>query len=245
MFDPSLENTFVTFGLSHLFAVLIVFSLIALVIINRERLRQSKYVNHIRIGLVIATLGQEVSLNVYRIVMGEWSISTSLPLQLCGLGILTTSLILLTKSEKLFQNVFFIMMIGATMALITPGIEERLGFPHYRFFQFFVSHGLIVINFAFILFVFDFQKNIRYRHLLNSFVVLLMIAAVLLGINLLVDGNYMYLLAKPGEGTAFDLFGVWPWYIVNIFFFGIPIFFHLFYLPFFIRDYRRRKRALA
>ena len=131
------------------------------------------------------------------------------------------------------------------MALITPSIEFGFNFPHYRYFQFFTSHGLIVINFTFILFVMNFQENIRYKHLLNNFFVLAGIALVLLPINLLVDGNYMYLLGKPGNGTAFDLFGEWPWYLVNIFFFGIPIFFHLFYIPFFVRDYRRKYRALA
>lgn len=245
MFDPSLENTFVTFGLSHLIAVMVIFTIIALIIINKDKIQSSRYSKWFPYILAGLTLGQEVSLNIYRIAVGQWELSTSLPLQLCGLGVLTTSLILLTKNEKIVQNVFFIMMIGATMALITPGIEYRLGFPHYRYFQFFTSHGLIVINFTYILFVFNFQKNIRYRHLLQNFIMLLIIAVILLGINLLVDGNYMYLLAKPGEGTAFDLFGEWPWYIVNIFFFGIPVFFHTFYLPFFIRDYRRRKRALV
>lgn len=245
MFDASLENTFVTFGPSHLIAVSIIFFIIAIIIVNKDVIANSKYLNVLRFTLVGLTLGQELSLNIYRLSVGQWELSTSLPLQLCGLGILTTSLLLITKSERLFQNVFFIMMIGATMALITPGIEYRLGFPHYRFFQFFVSHGLIVINFTVILFVFDFQRNIRYRHLLNNFINLLVIAVVLLGVNLLVDGNYMYLLAKPGEGTAFDLFGEWPWYLINIFLFGIPVFFHMFYLPFFIRDYLRRKKALA
>ncbi|QMS84558.1 TIGR02206 family membrane protein [Xianfuyuplasma coldseepsis] len=156
-----------------------------------------------------------------------------------------TSYLLITKNEKLFQNIFFVMLIGATMALITPGIEDRLGFPHYRYFQFFISHGLIVINFTVLLFVYNWQKNIRYRMLLHNFASLLVIALVLLVINIITGGNYMYLMAKPGEGTAFDLFGVWPWYLVNIFFFGIPVFFHLFYLPFFVRDYRRHKRALV
>lgn len=245
MFDPALKETFITFGTSHFVAVTIIFMIVGLIIYNKERLRESRYLNVIRYTLVLLTLGQEVSLNIYRIVMGEWVIATSLPLQLCGLGILMTSYLLITKNEKLFQHIFFVMLIGATMALITPGIEDRLGFPHYRYFQFFLSHGLIVINFTVLLFVYNWQKNIRYRLLLNNFASLLVIALVLLIINIITGGNYMYLMGKPGEGTAFDLFGEWPWYLINIFFFGIPVFFHVFYLPFFIRDYRRQKRALV
>lgn len=245
MFNPDLENTFVSFGPSHIYAVIVVFAIMALIIVNKTKLQQPNIMKGFAYTLAGLTLLQEVSLNVYRIVVGQWELATSLPLHLCGLGVLTTSIILITKSEKLFQSVFFIMLIGAVMALLTPSVEYGYGFPHYRYFQFFTSHGLISINFTFILFVFDFQANIRYKHLLHNFIALLAIAVVILGINLLVGGNYMYLLGKPGVGTAFDLFGEWPWYLVNIFFFGIPIFFHIFYIPFFIRDYRRRKRVLV
>jgi len=245
MFNPDLENTFVSFGPSHVYAVVVVFSIIALLIVNQQRIRNSKYVDVLRYTLATLIILQEISLNVYRAVIGEWSIATSLPLHLCGLGVLSTAIILITKSEKLFQSVFFIMLIGAVMALLTPAIDYNLGFPHYRYFQFFTSHGLIAINFTFILFIFNYQKNIRYRHVLYNFVSLMVIAVVILGIDLLVDGNYMYLMGKPGEGTALDIFGAWPWYILNIFLFGLPVFFHVFYLPFFIRDFRRKRRVLA
>ena len=245
MFNPELAGTFQLFGASHLIAAAVIFIIIILIIVNKERVKSSKYVNHFRISLVVLTIGQELSLNIYRIVNGEWMISTSLPFQLCGLAILTTSIVLITKSERIFVNTFFIMMIGATMAIITPGIEDQLGFPHYRFFQFFTSHGLIVINFTYILFIMNFQKAIQYRHLLNNFIVLASIAVVLLGVNLITDGNYMYLMAKPGPNTAFDLFGEHPWYLLNIFLFGIPIFFHIFYLPFLIRNYALKQRTLS
>lgn len=245
MFNPDLEGTFEIFSTSHLIAALIVFGIITLIIYNSATIRESKYFNVLRISLGVAVLVQELILNIYRIAMGEWMISTSLPLQLCGLGVITSGVVMLTKSKKLFYNTFFIMMIGATLAIITPGIEKELGFPHFRFFQFFVSHGLILINFSFILFVFDYQKDFKYRLVLNNFVTLVFLAAFMFLVNLITGGNYMYLMAKPPGDTAFDLFGEHPWYLVNIFIFGIPFFFHLFYLPFFIRDFRRKRRALA
>jgi len=245
MFNPNLENTFVSFGLSHMIAVMVVFSIIALIIVNRVKLRESNYFNIMRFTLATLIILQEISLSMYRISVGQWELGTSLPFHLCGLGVLSSAYILVTKNEKLFQNIFFIMLIGAVMALLTPSIEYNLGFPHYRYFQFFVSHGLIAINFTFILFVFNFQEHIRYKHLLNNFVALIVIAAIMLGVNLLTNGNYLYLMGKPGEGTALDIFGQWPWYVFNILIFGIPIFFHIFYVPFFIRDYRRKKRVLA
>ena len=155
-----------------------------------------------------------------------------------------SALVLITQNKKVFLYSFFVMMIGAALAILTPGVEKGLGFPHFRFFQYFVAHGLIVINFTFILFVMDFVEDVKYKHLLNNFITLIVIATIALGINLLVDGNYLYLLHKPDGETAFDLFGKWPWYLLNIFVIGIPTFFHLFYLPFFFRNLIIRKKHL-
>ena len=245
MFNSELQDTFTLFSSQHILASGFVFLIIALIIVNQSKLRESKYFNHIRIGLGILTLSQEVLLNIYRIAFGEWMIGTSLPLQLCGLAVITSSIVLITKSKKLFINTFFVMLIGATMALITPGIDKNLGFPHFRFFQFFLAHGLIVINFTFILFVMNFHKDVKYKTIYKNFVSLAILAVIMLGVNLLTDGNYMYLMHKPYGDTAFDLFGEHPWYIINILWLGVPVLFHLFYVPFFIRDYRRRKALLV
>ena len=96
MFDPSLENTFVTFGPSHLIAVSVVFFIIAVIIFYKDRIAQSKQLNTLRYTLVALTIGQEISLNIYRIAVGQWELGTSLPFHLCGLGVLTSSFILLT-----------------------------------------------------------------------------------------------------------------------------------------------------
>ena len=229
------DGRFVLFGASHVVAVTIILVICSLIYIFRVKLRESQYYNLIRIGLGVLILVQELSLSIWRYQNDLWKIQTSLPLHLCGLAVLSTAIILFTKSEKFFQKIFFLMMIGAFLALVTPGISPQYGFPHFRFFQFFTSHGLIVINFSFILFVMNFQKNIRYIHLLYNFISGLLVALVMYGFNLLFDANYLYLMAKPGVGTAFDLFGDHPWYLLNILIFGVPIFYHLFYFPFFLK----------
>jgi hypothetical integral membrane protein (TIGR02206 family) len=247
MFNQDLMNTFQVFSLTHLIVALIVFFLVFLVYFNRETLKEKKYYNFFRYLFVAITLGQELSLNIYRLEMGEWMISTSLPLQLCGIAMLVTSFVLITENKKVFQYTFFILMIGASLAIITPGIENNFGFPHYRFIQFFVGHGMILINITFMLFVMEFHKDFTYKLMLWNFATLMSLAIFTFIVNVVTGGNYMYTMAKPGEGTAFDLFGEYPWYIINIFFFGVPIFFHLFYAPFFIRDWivKRQENNLA
>lgn len=242
MFNTDLADQFQVFSTTHFVTIGIVFIFVILVYVFREKLKEQKRYNFFRYLFVAITLGQELSLNIYRIVQGEWVISTSLPLQLCGLAMIITSIILITESEKIFQSTFFVMMIGAVLAVVTPAVEKNFGFPHYRFIQFFVGHGMILVNFTFMLFVMGFQANIKYKHVLYNIATLLGLAAFNLVVNLITGGNYMYLMGKPGENTAFDLFGEHPWYILNIFLFGIPIFFHLFYSPFLIRNIIRKRR---
>ncbi|MGD9909797.1 MAG: TIGR02206 family membrane protein [Candidatus Izemoplasmatales bacterium] len=235
MFDTSLQDTFVSYGLSHILAVIVVSVVIALVIIFKKQLRNERLFNKFRITLAVLILLQELSLHIFRIWNGTWSLATALPLHLCGLAVLSTAYVLLFQDKKYFYATFFVMMIGATLALLTPSIEGGYGFPHYRFFQFFISHGLIMINFTFILFVMDYQKDMKYKYLLYNFFSLAAFALFDLAVNFAVGGNYMYLMAKPGPNTAFDLFGEHPWYLINIFLFGIPVFFHIYYLPFFVK----------
>lgn len=244
MFNQDLAGTFESFTIQHLIAVLIVFTAVGLVIGFRDKLKEKKYYNFFRYAFVIITIGQEVSLSFFRISMGEWMLSTSLPLHLCGLAMIFTSIILITENKKVFTSTFFIMMIGATLAILTPAVEDGYGFPHYRFIQFFLGHGMILVNFSFALFVMDYYKEIRYKHLLHNLFTVLVVATFDLIVNVLTGGNYLYLMAKPGPNTAFDLFGDHPWYLINIFLFGIPVFFHIFYLPFLIRNLINNKKQL-
>jgi len=74
MFDIALQDTFESFGLSHILAVLVVSFFIALVIIFKKQLRHPKVFNKFRIALADLILLQEVSLHLFRIWSGTWSL---------------------------------------------------------------------------------------------------------------------------------------------------------------------------
>lgn len=236
MFNDNLQQTFQLFSWMHVIPVLIVLSISVLIYKHKDALKKEPSIHYLRFGLALLILLQEVFLQLYRLWAGIWSVSLSLPLQLCSIGVLLTAYLLITQNKKLFQKVVFIILIGASLALMTPGINSGYGFPHFRYFQFFIAHGLIVINITVLLFVFDYQKDIEYKHLLTNFVSLIGIALLVYGVNLVTNGNYMYLMHKPAPGTLFDAFGPYPIYIFQILLLGIPFFFHLFYFPFFIRN---------
>mgnify|MGYP001033133694 CR=1 FL=1 len=234
MLNDKYFDTFTMFTWEHYIPVLIVLFIVALIFFFRQSLIESKSKYTIGLILVGVTLGLEILINMWRVYAGAWSVTTSLPLHLSSFSAYLSMYLLLTRRQKLFNVTFFLMMIGALLALVTPGIQGNWGFPHFRYFQFFAIHGMLVINVAYMLFVYQFSEAIRYKHIWLNALSLLVLAAILFPLNLILDSNYLFLMAKPGPNTAFDLFGPWPWYLINIAWAGVPIFFHLFYVPFYL-----------
>lgn len=245
MFNPIYEQTFQAFSPSHLWTLFVILFFMVLIVVFRKVLQQPKWQNFLRYFLGVLILLQEIGLHVFRIAVDEWTLQTSLPFHLCGFAVLALTYILFFKKKKLFINTFIIMAIGAVMALATPSIEHNYGFPHIRYFLYFGSHGLILINIFFILFVMDYQKDITYKHVWNNYFALLVLGGIALLFNFLANANYMYLSRKPAADTAFNLFGEYPWYLVNIALFGAPFLIHLFYVPFGIRDLLTKKKEVA
>jgi len=62
------------------------------------------------------------------------------------------------------------------------------------------------------------------------------------GINLLVGGNYMFLMHKPPTASLLDVLGPWPWYILSLEVVGF-LMGGVLYLPWAVIDLRAKKKA--
>src|SRR6056297_3467699 len=135
-------GSFVAFSRQHIWGISGVAILISTVV-TFDRLTNQKYQKFISLSMAIILLLQELSLSIVRIYWGVWEISTSLPLQLCGMAVILSAVLLITKNYQIYEIVYFWSLAGAVQALLQPNLT-RFGFPHYRYFQFFFSHGMII-----------------------------------------------------------------------------------------------------
>jgi hypothetical integral membrane protein (TIGR02206 family) len=135
--------------------------------------------------------------------------------------------------------VFFWGVGGATQALLTPDIGVY-GFPHYRFFQFLISHGSIVSACLYATFIFGYRP--RLKSIWRAFVALNIYMVFIAAFNTITRGNYLFICQKPATASLMDYLGPWPWYIVPLEGLGIVIFF-IVYIPFAIKDYLNKPKV--
>ena len=230
---------FVIFSISHIIALLsiCIFTIIMCIILKKEKM--SKYRKPFRYTVGIILILQELSYSLWHISIGDFHPGLYLPFHLCGAAIISSAIMMFTKNNTLFELVYFWALGGATQALLTPelGIYD---FPHYRYFQmFFLSHGLLVST------VFYMTIVEKYRPHLKSFIKVIIITpiyyVVVAGLNVLTDGNYMFICRKPDTPSLLDILGPWPWYILSVFGLGFIVF-SLLYSPYFIKDLLMKRR---
>jgi hypothetical integral membrane protein (TIGR02206 family) len=188
------------------------------------------------IGIIL--LAQEFMLEMWHVYIGDFDFGEHLPFHLCGLAIIFSALTMFTKNYTLYEIIYFWGLGGGIQAIITPDLDIY-SFPHYRYFQLFLSHGLIFVT------VFYMTIVEKYRPYFKSIfrVILITIAALITVsfINILTNGNYMFICRKPQTASLLDFFGPWPYYLIGIIISGIVTYF-IVYLPFlFIDLYKNRK----
>lgn len=229
---------FVMYSSEHLIAMATILLVIFSIYKRREWLRR----NDQRARRIIATLliGQEIILNINRVINGVWTLKESLPFHLCSFSVILVSIMLITDSYKLFEIQYFWGLAGATMAILTPDLTNY-GFPHFRYYQFFFSHGMIITGVLYMVFVKEYLPNLK--SLLRTIMFTNLILPFIGLINFFTGGNYFFIARKPVTGSLLDFLGPWPYYIIGIEVVGF-IFFFLALIPALMVNKRRENAIL-
>lgn len=155
----------------------------------------------------------------YRARWGELTWGTGLPLHLCDV-LLLLALTMIRKPpvqegesytrSQAFELLFYGAWGGSIWAFITPDLY--VGFPHWRYFEFFFGHGLIFWLLA------HFYANRKCRLPMGSarraWLWLVGYTLVVGSLDHIFGWNYGFLRAKPGAGSVLDFFGPWPIYVI-------------------------------
>jgi hypothetical integral membrane protein (TIGR02206 family) len=186
--------------------------------------------------LALILVVNEAAWHYWNYLYGTWNIETMLPLHLCSLLVWTGAYMLVTKSYRVYEFMYFMGIGGAIQALATPGIG-RYGFPHFVFFQYFLSHGLIITSAIFMTVVEGFRPT--WKSMLRVFVWMNIYAAIIYFVNIYLGSNYLMINYKPDTPSLLDLLPPWPLYIVYMELIGV-ITMLILYLPFVFKDWRSR-----
>lgn len=227
-------------GTAHLAALAALVLLNLLLLTFRKADEATK--QRIRWIMALVLWGNEIAWHTWNAAVGKWTLQTMLPLQVCSVLVWVGALMLVTKNYRIYEFMYLMGIGGAMQALATPDLGIY-GFPHFRFFQTFISHGLIVTSAIYMTVVEGFRPTwlslVRVAVWMNIY----MVIVYLININL--GSNYLMINGKPATPSLLDLMPDWPIYILYMEALGV-VTFVLLYLPFAIKDWRLRhitKRA--
>lgn len=200
------------FSASHWSVLLLVAALNLLVYTFRIKIRKSILVAVIPVIISALLILSALSLQAWDLAHGIWTVQGSLPLHLCGISLPLCALLLLNKNYALYEIVYFWGVGGAAQALLTP--DTGYAFPHFIFFQFFISHGLIVTACLWVTFVDGFRPS--WQSVGKAFGATNLYMLVMAVFNYFTGSNYLYICQKPKNPSLLSFLGPWPWYILSL-----------------------------
>jgi hypothetical integral membrane protein (TIGR02206 family) len=228
---------FVLFGPAHLAALtaLLLLNLLLLRFRGSSELTRRK----VRWSLAITLWVAETAWHLWNLLTGQWTVQTMLPLNVCSALIWLTGFMLVFKNHTIYEFAYFLGIGGAIQYLATPDLGIY-GFPHFRFFQTFVSHGLLVTCAIYMTVVEGFRP--AWKSLVRVIVLANLYMLVIYFVNLALGSDYLMINGKPATSSILDLLPPWPYYILYMEVLGVVTFL-LLYLPFAIRDHKPALRA--
>jgi len=228
---------FVMFGPPHLAAMLVI------ILLNFGLLR-FKYTteatrHRLRWTIAIILWANEVGWHIWNYAVGQWDIQTMLPLHLCSVLVWVGALAMVTRNYSVYEFMYFMGIAGALQALLTPDVGIY-GFPHYRFWQTYISHGLIVTAAIYMTVVEGFRPT--WKSLGRVFIWMNVYMGIVFVVNQVIGSNYLFIARKPDTASLLDVLPPWPYYIAYIEVIGLVMCLVL-YIPFIIKDWRAKRTS--
>lgn len=194
--------------------------------------------NFIRLGFAVILLLNIAAHYGWQIMHHNLRFPDHMPFELCDASMTLTVLSLFLLRPFLFDLAYYWALAGASMALLTPNLQEP--FPSFGSVQFFVSHGMTVAGVLYL--VWARQASPRPWSAVRAIIGVNIFAVLVGAFDYFYKTNYFYLRSKPVNPSLLDFLGPWPIYIASTEGIALALFL-LLYLP--VRRRRAEKGAAA
>ncbi len=201
---------FQSFSLQHL-VTLVVFILFTFFAVKTGKRVEGNIKMWIGLTIATASFGFLILDSGMRLITHTFDVLNDLPLFLCDLVALILPFVIFKQNRKWLGILYFWVLGGTLQALITP--ELHSGFPTFEFFRYFIQHGGIVS--AVIYSILVMRIKISWQDMWNAVIYLQVYLVSIHVINMILQSNYSYTMAKPGSDTILNFLGSWPWYIFS------------------------------
>jgi hypothetical integral membrane protein (TIGR02206 family) len=206
------NQDFVLFGRQHLLMIFLTAALcIALPVLAKRTLNRLQQIWVAR-GMSLTLSVWVILYIVIRVWLGDFDRTIDVPLDICNLIALFLPFVMWSPSEKVHEVLYFWILAGTFQAVLTPYLFN--GFPNFTFIKYWIVHGGLVVYAVYVTVVLGLRPGAR--GIWKAFVYLQLYAVFVLGFNLLLGSNYVYVLGKPPTASALDYFGPWPWYLLVV-----------------------------
>lgn len=206
---PLVTDGFTSFTLEHfgLLGLLVVGAVVLGRVGRRGRggLGEERFRRAFAVAIPVFT----VPMQVLQLLPDDFTMGTSLPLQLCDLAWMVAVYALWTRDHLAISVLYFWGLTLTIQGAVTPSLGQT--FPDPRYFMFWGMHFLTIWAAVYLVSSTGGPSWRGYRFTLGCTAVW---AVLVLGFNAVTDTNYGYLSRKPESASLLDLLGPWPVYVV-------------------------------
>jgi hypothetical integral membrane protein (TIGR02206 family) len=224
LFDERYQH-FQMYSIQHFGAIFVLIIFVFLLIKSKNVLQNNDKLDYlIRFSTASIMFAFEVTFWIWSIATHGFDIGL-LPFGLCAMSLHLSVIALCFDSKKLFKVIYPWTITGAFLSLLVADLSY--GFPHFRYFHYFINHSLFFLSTLYFLVI--KKVEIKYRDILISTLVLLLLTIPISIINLIFNGNHLFLRALPAD-IDFLFYWMGSFWVIGfmIFIFGL---FNLWFLP--------------
>jgi hypothetical integral membrane protein (TIGR02206 family) len=185
------------------------------------------WVEHVARVIAVSVVAAECAWWVIAIAQHRWSLQYNLPLHLCEAGCYLLAAALWWRLRFAFEMAYFWALGGTLPGLFTPSIPGH--FPDAVYFQYYAEHGLMVLGALYLVIALRMRPA---KHAVRRVFAATAVYTAAVGlVDIVTNGNYLFLRTLPPTKTALDYMGPWPWYLVTLTILAVIVM-NALYMPF-------------